>query len=486
VAVSPESWPMSHDTVLRLDSIGAEVRIDVRLDVGERRGAPAADPASAASSPTLGPCARSPHAGGVVGGRYELVRLIGQGSMGAVWLANHITLGERVALKMMAPTVDTGAVEDASTSAARFRFEAQIAARLSRKTRHVVRVTDHGQEGPLPYLVMELLEGQTLEKALLCHGPMGVAEVSGVVTQIARGLEAAHSEGILHRDLKPANVFLADSGEGRPVVKLLDFGVARGHFSQRVGAPFATAKGLVMGTPGYMSPEQAAASEIDVRSDLWSLAAIAYEALTCELPVAGRDAEHLLSNLRACRTVPIRERRPDLPESLEHFFQRAFAPRIEDRHSTCAELANAFVQAVQLGAVGAVTRRLLTRPRVLPGRPLPVVPDLRPGAQAKTYSRLAVAALVAGAGLLGVWYAWPGSVRSRSALGEASALAMPGGAQAAAARSTQLDGFPPPPTALDPTPPMSTQVTAPSPVVISTPRPARPPSSELGEFKAYY
>src|SRR5580698_2787691 len=122
---SPASWPTRRDSVVRVESIGAELRIDVHLDVGERLGA-------RASSSSVPPVEGPPRAGRIVGGRYELVRLLGRGSMGAVWLANHVTLGERVALKLMEPTADGDTVEDASTTAARFRFEAQVAARLSR------------------------------------------------------------------------------------------------------------------------------------------------------------------------------------------------------------------------------------------------------------------------------------------------------------------------------------------------------------------
>jgi hypothetical protein len=473
---------MRRDSVVRLDSIGAEVRsigaevrIDVHLDVGERLGAGA----SASLAPALGP----PRAGRIVGGRYELVRLLGRGSMGAVWLANHVTLGERVALKLIEPTAEGDTVEDASTTAARFRFEAQVAARLSRKTRHVVRVTDHGQEGPLPYLVMELLEGQTLEKMLLGRGPLGVAEVSALVIQIARGLEAAHAEGILHRDLKPANVFLADGGEGRAVVKLLDFGVARGHSSQRLGAPFATARGLIVGTPGYMSPEQAAASEIDVRSDLWSLAAIAYEALSGALPVAGRDAEEILSNLRACRTLPLRHHRPDLPEALDRFFERAFSPRIEARPRSCAELASDFEQAAR-HATPTATRRLAPAvTRRLEASPSPA--RLRDRAGTRRYDRIAAVALLAGAGLFATWYASASSWRVRSAARDpAAATAM--AVQAVATRSM------PPESPSQPRPTAEAAAAALSQA--ETPPPASPPpkaagrpaAGELGEFKAYY
>ncbi len=486
-AAPPETWHMNRDPLVRFDPIGAGVRIDVHVDVGEPRGLPGeAPPPSSATSSSLTQLERTLHSGHVVGGRYELVRLLGRGSMGAVWLANHTTLGERVALKLMTTSAEAGSVEDARTSAARFRFEAQIAARLSRKTRHVVRVTDHGHDGPLPYLVMELLEGQTLEKALLCRGPLSVGEVSALVSQIARGLEAAHAEGVLHRDLKPANVFLADSGEGRPVVKLLDFGVARRRRGQELAAPFATAKGLIVGTPGYMSPEQAAATEIDFRSDLWSLAAIAYEALTGELPVAGVDADHMLWNLRACRTVPLRERRPDLPASLDRFFEQAFAPRIEDRYGTCAELAHAFEQALRAGAGPGGTRRL----------PPPAVASAdtpRPEASSgKTnYARYSVVAFLIAAGLTGLCYASARSPGSRSSARATSAPvadpvavrepAGPSLGQTGRASSMQMQTTPP--SVASPVP-LQGSAAAPTPPAPKAARPWAP--GELGEFKSYY
>jgi eukaryotic-like serine/threonine-protein kinase len=479
---------MSRDSIVRFDSIGAEVRIDVHLDVGDSRVARAVPLASPAPSAPTVATERTLQAGRIVGGRYQLVRPIGRGSMGAVWLANHTTLGQHVALKLMDPAAEAVAAEDASTSAARFRFEAQIAARLSRKTHHVVRVTDHGHDGPVPYLVMELLEGQTLEQALL-GGPMGLAEVSELVTQIARGLEAAHAEGILHRDLKPANVFLANVGEGRAIVKLLDFGVAWGRGAQRSGAPFATARGLIVGTPGYMSPEQAAACQLDVRSDVWSLAAIAYEALTGELPIVGVDPDHMLSNLRACRTIPLRHRRPDLSEALDRLFQRAFAPRIEARHSTCAELALAFEQAAH---PRALSRRL--------GDTSPAAAGARGRALARRYAPFAGLALLAGAGLLGTWCAssggwgradrwgsnggW-GSNRGWGSNASSRAMAVHAATRGGAAATSQA------------TAPAPVATTAMSVLLPQAPPPSHPDArpramgrplsgGDLGEFKASY
>ncbi len=232
-------------------------------------------------------------AGQIVGAKYELVRFLGRGSMGEVWVARHRGLGEDVAIKLLLPSSSGDAPEDPATSAARFRFEARVAARLSRKTRHIVRVTDHGDEGGLPYLVMELLEGQALDKRLLSRGTLSPAEVASIVAQIARALREAHVEGVVHRDLKPANIFLAKDEDGGLLVKLLDFGIARAtrtlHTTTLHTTPMhVTATGIVFGTPGYMSPEQAFAPRVDYQCDLWALATVAYEALAGDLACARR------------------------------------------------------------------------------------------------------------------------------------------------------------------------------------------------------
>src|SRR5580658_312022 len=283
--------------------------------------------------------------GHVVAGKFELVRLLGRGSMGEVWVAHHRTLGEHVALKLLTPSLDGEVVEDSAQAAARFRFEAQIAARLSRKTRHIVRVTDHGEENGLAYLVMELLEGQTLD-SMLEKGRMPVDVVADIVTQISRALTHAHAEGVFHRDLKPANVFVTHDEEGRRLVKVLDFGIARAIHAHRVRGAFATARGIVFGTPGYMSPEQAYASEkLDHRCDLWAVSVIAYEALSGRLPMEGVDVQDLLRNLCAGRLVPLSERIPHVPRVLSEFFARAFADRIENRFASASELAQDFAKA---------------------------------------------------------------------------------------------------------------------------------------------
>lgn len=292
--------------------------------------------------------------GQIVANKYELVRLLGRGSMGEVWSAHHQALREQVALKLLAWPPHGEDAEEPSVALARFRFEAQVAARLSRKTRHIARVTDYGEDDGLPYLVMELLDGEALDAALRTRGPLGLAEAVEIVSQISRALVQAHAEGVAHRDLKPANVFLSHDEDGRVLVKLLDFGIARAIQVRRPQGTFSTARGFVFGTPGYMSPEQSRASAtLDHRCDVWALATIAYEMLTGHLPVDGEDADEVMKNVSAGRIVPLQQRDARLPAPLGGFFERAFADQVDDRFAGAASLAQAFELAAGGGISGA-------------------------------------------------------------------------------------------------------------------------------------
>lgn len=276
--------------------------------------------------------------GRIVGGKYELERLLGKGSMGEVWLARHTSLEGSYAVKL----VDVDAVPDA---AGRFQMEAHIAAKLSKKTRHIVSVTDYGEEGHIAYLVMQLLEGQALDARIQEAGPLSMIEVSTIISQIARALVHAQAEGFVHRDLKPANVFLTNDEDGRLVVKVLDFGIARALTRVRTRSPFETAKDTLVGTPSYMSPEQALGLDtIDHRCDLWALGVLIYEALTRQLPFEGEGIHDVLISIGIGRQTPIRERRPDLPEAIDAFYAKAFAEAIEDRFASASDLAAAFAE----------------------------------------------------------------------------------------------------------------------------------------------
>jgi len=285
--------------------------------------------------------------GQIIAGKYELVRQLGHGSMGEVWVAHHCTLGEEVALKLLTTTPASGEGEDLATASARFLFEAQVAARLSRRTPHIVRVTDHGDEEGIAYLVMELLEGETLEARLVRARCLALGDTRTLVWQTSRALTEAHEAGVIHRDLKPANIFLTTDEDGRLLVKVLDFGIAYATHAHRRRPVFTTANGAVFGTPGYMSPEQASPScRLDLQSDLWALGAVVYEALTSERPFAGTTIEELLREVCTGTFVPVHERDPSLPAGLADFFERAFARRPEDRHPNAHAFALAFDDAI--------------------------------------------------------------------------------------------------------------------------------------------
>jgi serine/threonine protein kinase len=341
----------------------------------------------------------------VIAGKYELVRQLGQGSMGEVWLARHRTLREDVAIKLLKRPPWSDYFEDERTSAARFQLEAQVAARLSRKTKHIVRVTDHGEERGLAYLVMEVLEGMTLETRLMRRGPLSPAEVANVVAQLGRALEHAHAEGVVHRDLKPANVFLTVDEEGEVLVKVFDFGIAclsaRLSRPHRLATAFLLGEGVLLGTPGYLSPEQARRqAPLDLQCDLWALATIAYEALAGELPLDGVDAPELLHNLEVRRLIPLRVRRSDLGGALDAFFERAFAEAVEDRFPSAREMVRAFDAAARIPSAlslkGAVEVRCEEAPK-------PPVPAIRGKARARSrrprrpFNRVAACLVVASA-----------------------------------------------------------------------------------------
>jgi len=285
-----------------------------------------------------------------VGGKYALVRLLGKGAMGEVWLATHDTLGGEFAVKLVRPSEEP---ED-ETAAGRFQLEAQVSAKLSRKTRHIVSVSDHGEEDGIAYLVMELLEGESLEQRIDRGPALDLPTTVAIVGQIARALSQAHAEGIFHRDLKPANVFLTRDEDGGLLVKLLDFGIARTQKPFRTRSPFMTGKDMVLGTPSYMSPEQARGLDtMDYRCDLWALAVVAFEALAQKIPWEGISIEDIFLSICTHRMIAISTLRPDLPPQLDQFFAHAFARDLEHRFTTADELYAAFESFVDPAAVDA-------------------------------------------------------------------------------------------------------------------------------------
>lgn len=279
------------------------------------------------------------YAGKIIAGRYRVERLLGQGGMGSVWAGRHLTLGQLVAIKFIHPRLTNSA-----EALRRFDIEAKAAARL--KTRHAVAVYDHGVTADSePYIVMEYLEGESLEHMIRRRGRLPFAEVTAVIGQAARALSAAHEQGIVHRDLKPDNVFLArerDAGQLGYVVKLVDFGIAKIVEDDAARGAGTTQAGMVLGTPHYMSPEAlTASSPVGPATDVWSLGACAFAAACGRVPFEGDAIGDVV--LKVCASaLPVPSKLvPELPHAFDEWFKRACARRLEDRFASISEAAQA-------------------------------------------------------------------------------------------------------------------------------------------------
>jgi eukaryotic-like serine/threonine-protein kinase len=275
----------------------------------------------------------------VVADRYRLQHEMARGGMGTVWLARDVKLGRNVAVKVMSR--DLADIPDATQ---RFEREARAAAQL--RSNHIVEVYDYGIQEGLPFIVMELLEGENLGQRIKRLGRMALEDTAGLVLQICRGLNSAHAAGLVHRDLKPSNIFLAlrDGGE---VVKLLDFGVVKATDIEGVTPEEATLSGMLLGTPQYMSPEQARATrELDQRSDLWSIGVIIFRLLTGHNPFKGESVGDVVLKICSDALPQITDINPSLPLALNPFFVRAFARDPDARFQTADELAASFLEIV--------------------------------------------------------------------------------------------------------------------------------------------
>jgi len=273
---------------------------------------------------------------GEVLGSYRLLALIGRGGMGRVYLAEHVKLGRKVALKLLRP--DYAARRE---SVRRFFQEARAVNTI--RHRNIVDVTDLVDLGDgRVFIIMELLSGANLGELMRREGPLPLHRAIGILMQVCDALEAAHREGIVHRDLKPDNIFILDREGERDTVKLLDFGVAKLLYSASVdGDPsLHTVEGAVVGTPAYMSPEQAAGSSVDHRSDIYSLGAIMYELFTGQRVFEAKSfGEFVLKHLQEI-PVPPRDLRPaaNVPPALESVILRCLEKKPENRYKSVAEL----------------------------------------------------------------------------------------------------------------------------------------------------
>ena len=245
----------------------------------------------------------------VLGGRYRLRRELARGGMAAVWEAEDKVLTRRVAIKILHPHL---AGDDGFRT--RFRREAVAAARLAHP--HIVTTYDTGRDADVAYIVMELVDGTTLARLLKAQGPLPVAKAVDVAVQVADALACAHAHGVVHRDVKPANILLREDGH----VKVADFGIAKAGAGNDL-----TRTGVVMGTAKYLSPEQVSGSPADAGSDIYALGIVLYEMLAGSVPFLG-DTE-LSTAVARLTAAPgsLRDRRPDIPRSLEAVALRSLA-----------------------------------------------------------------------------------------------------------------------------------------------------------------
>src|SRR6059036_4271850 len=271
--------------------------------------------------------------GQVLADRYHIMKKLGEGGMGQVYLAEHVKMGRRSAIKVMNPSM----VHDPE-AVARFNREASNASRIS--DAHVCAIYDFGEtpEG-LIYLAMEFIEGEPLTELIRSEGALPLARAADIAIQVAAALQAAHELGIVHRDLKPDNIMLTRGRDGVDLVKVVDFGIAKavgGDDSQKV-----TKTGLVVGTPEFMSPEQLSGDKLDGRSDLYSLALVLFKTLTGKLPFEATTVQETMIKRLTDEPVKLAAARPDLqfPTGLQETLDAALARSPVDRYQSAAKFA---------------------------------------------------------------------------------------------------------------------------------------------------
>jgi serine/threonine-protein kinase len=418
--------------------------------------------------------------GHLVDGKYQVLRLIGQGGMGAVYEGIHTGTGRRVAIKLISATLENNV-----DMVRRFHREARAAGAID--TQHIVQVLDTGIDGMLgyPFMVMEFLTGQDLSQLIRKIGPLPPDLALRTVAQACFGLERAHQAGVVHRDIKPANLFLARREAGEVIVKVLDFGIAKMKVEETATAVHGLTKtGAMLGSPSYMSPEQAKGLKtIDHRSDIWSMGAVLYEALT------GRTPHHQIETLgqliiAICAEPPrpVQDFAPWVPPEVAAIAHGALVLDPESRFQSAAAMLSAMMPLLAQGiAMNEVMLapmpkeyRTLVQPRLqITATGAPVVsttnrsgrasiPDTAKARRVAVAVTLSTAALASLAGF-GVWRMMarsadaqpspsaiaPESPASATAIDTAAAASAPSAAVSPAtdARKVRVPIVPPLPTA---------------------------------------
>ena len=306
--------------------------------------------------------------GDIIADRYHVLKKLGEGGMGTVYLAEHVKMGRRSAVKVMNP----GMVNDAD-AISRFNREASNASRINHP--NVAAIYDFGEtpEG-LIYLAMEFVEGDSLTKVIERQGALPASRAAEITRQASEALSVAHDMGIVHRDLKPDNIMLAKNRDGSDCVKVVDFGIAKASQSE---AQKVTKTGLVVGTPEYMSPEQLAGDKLDGRSDIYSLALVAFNMLTGKLPFPSETVQESMIMRLTDRPKTLAEMKPDVPwpAELQTVMDRALARDAKERYQHANELGRDLVKAVQhmpmtvAAEMGTAVLSAVPPTRVAPGSP---------------------------------------------------------------------------------------------------------------------
>ncbi|NCQ60386.1 MAG: protein kinase [Myxococcales bacterium] len=284
-------------------------------------------------------------AGQIIAGRYRLEATIEEGGMASIWRAVHVDLGHTVAVKF-----NTVRGPGAEAAAERFLREARVAAAV--RHRHVIDVIDYGlTDGGVPFIVMEFLAGVDLGDRMGMRPPLLAKDFLHIVGSCLQGLAAVHEAGIVHRDIKPENIFLIGDADGQ-FPKLLDFGISRATTrASGLRSSVPTIEGILVGTPEYMSPEQARGlKDVDFRTDLYSMGAVAYEGLTGRVPFEAEAVGDLLMLITSGPRLPVSRHRPELGPAISEWVDHAMARAREDRFEDARAMRDALLAAMQTSA----------------------------------------------------------------------------------------------------------------------------------------
>ena len=354
--------------------------------------------------------------GSIIADRYHVLKKLGEGGMGTVYLAEHVKMGRKSAVKVMNP----GMVNDAD-AISRFNREAANASKISHT--NVAAVYDFGETPDgLIYLAMEFVEGEPLTQLIERSGGLPPRAAADIAAQTAEALAAAHDMGIVHRDLKPDNIMIARNRDGSPCVKVVDFGIAK---AGEGAAQKVTKTGLVVGTPEYMSPEQLAGDKLDGRSDIYSLALVTFNMLTGKLPFPAETVQEAMIMRLTDRPKSLAEMRPGVawPAEVQAALDRALSRDAAGRYAVATDFARDLSRAIAAMPATQATAAVSDRTEVFtsvpptnvsPARPTPPVPEAtrvapaaRPGGRSGVLLAAAIGAIVIVGG--GAWAALGGN-----------------------------------------------------------------------------